>query len=159
MKSGLPWNLSGVDKETREAVIEAATDFRPHRRRMAEPGAGENFAEPELGPSAEPDTEDASDIAGAIERLTRRLGGMDDASRAGINALPDRLDEIEHHISRLAKQAGAERRRSMHAISTMVRDLARDADNADENARTMVEGLRARATAASQRWPTRAPAT
>ncbi|MEJ0011975.1 MAG: peptidoglycan-binding protein [Bauldia sp.] len=151
MKSGLPWNLSGVDKETREAVIEAARLSGLTVGEWLNQVLGENFAEPELGASAEPESEDASDIAGAIERLTKRLGGMDDASRAGINALPDRLDEIEHHISRLAKQVGTERKRSMHAISTMVRELARDADNADENARTMVEGLRARATAASQK--------
>ena len=77
---------------------------------------------------------------------------MDDASRAGIAGLPDRLDEIEHHISRLAnmRREGGERTRSLKGISAMVKALARDVDNADERARPWSR-LRARTTGFAER--------
>ncbi|HVY19425.1 MAG TPA: peptidoglycan-binding protein [Bauldia sp.] len=150
MKSGLPWNLSGVDKETREAVIEAARISGLTVGEWLNQVLGENFAEPDLERPPEPETDEAGEIAAAIERLTQRLGGLEDATRAAIPNLPDRLDQIEHHISRLSKQGGAERKRTMQGISGMVADLARDADNADESARALIEGQRARAGAAAR---------
>ena len=50
MKSGLPWNLSGVDKETREAVIEAARLSGLSVGEWLNQVLGGNFAEPELDP-------------------------------------------------------------------------------------------------------------
>ncbi len=154
MKAGRPWNLNGVDKDTREAVIEAARLSGLTVGQWLNQVLGENFAEPELGEGsalpapAEPDDDgDTASLAKAIERLTRRLAAMDEASRASIASLPDRLDEIEHNISRLSslRQTGAERARSLKGVADMVRALVRDADNADERARSMVEGLKARA--------------
>ncbi|MEO8677296.1 MAG: hypothetical protein ABI569_17090, partial [Casimicrobiaceae bacterium] len=149
MKSGLPWNLSGVDKETREAVIEAARLSGLSVGEWLNQVLGGNFAEPELDP---PPENEAGEIAQSIERLTQRLGAMDDVSRAGIAGLPDRLDDIEHHIGRLSnmRMDGAERTRSIRGIATLVKELARDVDNADERARTMVEGLRARTATVPQ---------
>ena len=156
MKAGLPWNLSGVDKDTREAVIEAARLSGMTVGQWLNQALGENFAEPDLGDdssSQPPADEDAAAIAKAIERLTERLGAMDDASRSSINGLPNRLDEIEHRISRLSslRQTGAERQRSLKGVADLVRDLSRDVDNADERARSMVEGIRARGASAASK--------
>ncbi|HVZ14240.1 MAG TPA: peptidoglycan-binding protein [Bauldia sp.] len=156
MKAGRPWNLSGVDKDTREAVIEAARLSGLSVGQWLNQVLGENFAEPDLGegnpppPAADDET---TALAKAIDRLTRRLGSMDEASRASIAALPDRLDEIEHNISRLSsdRQTGAERARSLKGVAELVSALARDVDNADERARSMVEGLKARAAGAAPR--------
>jgi localization factor PodJL len=151
MKSGLPWNLSGVDKETREAVMEAARLSGMTVGEWLNQVLGENFAEPELGRAPEAEPDEATEIAGAIERLTQRLGSLPDGVRGSIADLPNRLDQIEHYISRLAKQGGAERRRTMQAISSLVAELTRDAEYADETARAAVEGVRARAAAGSAR--------
>ena len=158
MKAGRPWNLSGVDNETREAVIEAARLSGLSVGQWLNQVLGENFAEPDLGEATAPrpaaaDDDDTAALARAIERLTRRLGSMDEASRATIAALPDRLDEIEHNISRLSslRQTGAERARSLKGVAELISALARDVDNADERARSMVEGLKARAASGAPR--------
>ena len=151
MKSGLPWNLRGVDEETRAAVIEAARlsglSVSDWLNQVLGDHVPESEAAPETPSPRASDDSEAGALARSIEKLTQRLGAMDDTSRAAISGLADRLDEIERHISRVsdAGQPGGDRARSLKGVSAMVKDLAREIDNADERARSMVEGLRARA--------------
>ena len=66
---------------------------------------------------------------------------MDDRSRATVPNLIRRLDEIEQ---RLALQAESGRTDgSLKGVSAMVEKLARDIEDADERARSMIEGQRA----------------
>ena len=157
MKSGLSWNLRGVDDETREAVLEAArrsglTVGEWLNQVLAEDGV--EHGEPEDTPPPQADEPEpgedrqAANLAEAIERLTKRLAAMDDKARASITDLKDRLDGIESHVGTLSGPAtSAEWARSMATASAMVADLAREIDNADERARSTIEGLAARAAA------------
>ena len=159
MKSGLPWNLRGVDEKTREAVIEAArlsglsvTDWLSQV--LGDHARDDETTSDASVRGANADT-DANALAHSIERLTQRLGAMDDNSRAAISGLADRLDDIERQISRVPEtgRAGGDRSRSLQGVQAMVKDLAREIDNADERARSMVEGLRARTAQPAPRVP------
>ncbi len=136
MKSGMPWSLRGVDKETREAIHTAARRAGLTVNEWLNNTVGEPESE---APDA--DNDHPSAIAAALDRLTARLRAMDDRSRATVPNLIRRLDEIEQ---RLAVQAETGRTDgSLKGVSAMVEKLARDIEDADERARTMIEGQRA----------------
>ena len=136
MKSGMPWSLRGMDEETREAIHTAA------RRAGLTVNEWLNNTVGELESQApDADNDHPSAIAAALDRLTARLRAMDDRSRATVPNLIRRLDEIEQ---RLAVQAESGRTDgSLKGVSAMVEKLARDIEDADERARTMIEGQRA----------------
>jgi localization factor PodJL len=135
MKSGTPWSSRGIDEETRKAIREAA--------RRAGLSVSEWLNNQAAEDEVSPDPDDASRIAAALDRLTVRLRNMDAASRASVPQLAGRLDQIEQHLGSLpANDQTGERGRRLRGVSAMVEQLARDIDNADERARSMVEGLR-----------------
>jgi localization factor PodJL len=136
MKSGMPWSLRGVDDETREAIHTAARRAGLTVSEWLNNTVGEPESE-----AADADNDHPSAIAAALHRLTARLRAMDDRSRATVPNLIRRLDEIEQ---RLAVQAETGRTDgSLKGVSAMVEKLARDIEDADERARTMIEGQRA----------------
>lgn len=146
MKSGFTFNLKDMDAETRSAITEAArlsgiTVADWLKRVMAEKEAA---AEAEAPVTSE--AQAASELARSMQALTGRIAAMDDASRSAVSALPSRLDAIEQHIGRLssAGRSKSERSRLIQETAQMVRDLAREVDNADEQARSMIEGLPSR---------------
>src|SRR5665213_1577998 len=141
MKSGFSFNLKDMDAETRTAISEAArisglTVADWLKRVMAERDAGGS-------PGASGDAQAAADLARSMQTLTSRIAAMDATARAAISALPGRLDAIEQHIARLSApgRASGERARLLQETAIMVSDLAREIDDADERARSMVEGL------------------
>ena len=90
--------------------------------------------------------------ASSIAELTRRIRAMDVSSRAATSGLKDRLDEIEEKLGRADQGSGDDERRmqSLKGVSVLVDKLARELDNADETARSTVEGLRRRAAATAE---------
>lgn len=79
----------------------------------------------------------AGAAAEAVTGLVRRINALDSGARSQIHGLSERLEEIEVGL----RAAGA-RPASLKGVTTMVDRLARDIDDADENARSTVEGLR-----------------
>jgi localization factor PodJL len=162
MKSAMPWNIKGIDEETREAAREAARNSglsvsewlnQTIAKRAAEEGIDPAWREADDDPSR--DEDELRKVAGSLADLTRRIRAMDANSRAAISGLKDRLDEIEEHLGR-ANDAGTpsgRRTGQLQGVSAMVDSLAREIDNADEAARSMVEGLRARAAAVPRGTP------
>ena len=136
MKSGMPWSLRGVDEETREAIYTAARRAGLTVNEWLDNTVGEE----EFGGAADTDNDHPSAIAAALDRLTRRLRSMDDRSRATVPNLIRRLDEIEQRLARRAD--GGRSDGSLKGVSAMVEKLARDIEDADERARTMIEGQR-----------------
>ena len=138
MKSGLSWNLRGVDEGTREAVIEAArrsglTVGQWLNTVLAEEGI--EHGEPEDIPAAtaeappeDPTTRDAAQLAEAIEGVTRRLGQLDQAARAAIPDLRERLDAVERHVAVLSDEGlAAEAQRALLSdVSALIDSLAAD---------------------------------
>jgi localization factor PodJL len=157
MKSGIPWNIKGIDEEARQAALEAARHAgvplnewlnQAIARRAAEEGVDpENLARE----SAASDDE-LRNVASSIVELTRRIRAMDVSSRTAISGLKDRLDEIEDKLGGADQGGGDDDRRmqSLKGVSALVDKLARELDNADESARSTVEGLRVRAAGASE---------
>ncbi|MEJ0096889.1 MAG: hypothetical protein WDM84_01530 [Bauldia sp.] len=146
----MPWNLKGVDAETREAITEAARLSGLPVAEWLKQVLGERYADPPAERQAQPDEAGAAaDLARSMQALTERIAAMDQGSRTAISALPRRLDAIEQHIGRLAgaPRSKGERARLLGEATAMVTELAREIDNADEQARSMVEGLRGRAPA------------
>jgi hypothetical protein len=100
MKSGIPWNIKGIDEEARQAALEAARHAgvplnewlnQAIARRAAEEGVDpENLARESAGSDDE-----LRNVASSIVELTRRIRAMDVSSRTAISGLKDRLDEIE----------------------------------------------------------------
>ena len=92
-------------------------------------------------------------LANAITRLSQRIGAMDANSRTAISGLKERIDEIEASLHAVPEPDGLDeaRARSLESISAMVEQLAREIDNADETARSTVEGLRARVSSSLRR--------
>jgi localization factor PodJL len=157
MKSGVPWSIGGIDEETREAARLAAErsglSVSEWLNRTIAERAG-------IAASAkrEDDTRDDADraLGDAVDKLTRRLRSMDDPSRAALSGLKSRLDEIEQGLEalpRLRKGTG-DRARVIKTIAGLVAELTRELDNADENARRMIEGLRDRTQAVAGRQST-----
>src|SRR5260221_10175284 len=123
MKSGIPWNVRGVDEETGEAVIEAARrsgmsvgQWLNHV--LADDGIEHGEPEDTPGIPAADQTQEAAELAETIERLTRRLGSLDDKARASIPGLKDRLDEIERHVGDLsdASRTAREQAQSLRGV-------------------------------------------
>ena len=137
MKSGMPWSLRGVDEETREAIYKAAQRAGLTVSEWLNSTAGGG----EFGGTADTDNDHPSAIAAALDRLTTRLRSMDDRSRATVPNLIRRLDEIERRLA--GQSEGARADGSLKGVSAMVEKLARDIEDADESARTMIEGQRA----------------
>ena len=137
MKSGMPWSLRGVDEETREAIYTAA---RRAGLTVSE-WLNNTVGEGEFGGPPDTDHDHPSAIAAALDRLTARLRSMDDRSRATVPNLIRRLDEIEQRLARQSE--GGRTDGSLKGVSAMVEKLARDIEDADERARTMIEGQRA----------------
>ncbi len=136
MKSGMPWNLRGMDEETREAIYTAA---RRAGLTVSE-WLNNTVGEGEFGGAPAADSDHPSAIAAALDRLTTRLRSMDDRSRATVPNLIRRLDEIEQRLARQSE--GGRTDGSLKGVSAMVEKLARDIEDADERARTMIEGQR-----------------
>jgi localization factor PodJL len=92
MKSGIPWNIKGIDEEARQAALEAARHAgvplnewlnQAIARRAAEEGVDpENLARE----SAASDDE-LRNVASSIVELTRRIRAMDVSSRTAISGL------------------------------------------------------------------------
>jgi localization factor PodJL len=149
MKSGVPWNIRGIDEETREAARLAARRSGQSvaewlNRTIAERAAELGIDTSDEDEAAPPPLDETGDLARALDRMTRRIRAMDETSRSALSGLEERLDEIERHLVDLPRlSAGTgERARSLRGVSAMVADLSRDLDDVDERARRRVEGLR-----------------
>src|SRR5260221_2222453 len=149
MKSDIPWNLRRVDEEAREAVIEAARrsgmsvgQWLNHV--LADDGIEHGEPEDTPGIPAADQTQEAAELAETIERLTRRLGSLDDKARASIPGLKDRLDEIERHVGDLsdASRTAREQAQSLRGVQAGVAPLSREGDHAAEPARSLPPGRR-----------------
>ena len=158
MKSGMPWSIRGIDDETREAARAAARQagvpVSEWLNDLISERASEEGILPVSGGSPEDDGEAA--LAEAVSRLDTRIRSLGGSrSMAGLRA---DLDEIERHLARLAQMepGGWERETAVRDVAAMVEALSRDIDNADERARTTVEGLTGKAaTRISARPPER----
>ncbi len=137
MKSGMPWSLREIDEETRDAIYKAARRAGLTVNEWLNNTVGEG----EPGRAPDSDSDHPSAIAAALDRLTTRLRSMDDRSRATVPNLIRRLDEIERRLARQSE--GGRTDGSLKGVSAMVEKLARDIEDADERARTMIEGQRA----------------
>jgi localization factor PodJL len=133
MKSGLSWNLRGVDQGTREAVIEAArrsglTVGQWLNSVLADDGVEHDEPDDIPTTASDGDTRDAAELAMAIEKVTKRLGALDDAARASIPRLKDRLDEIETRVGELsdADLDMSTQRTLLTRVSTLIDTLATD---------------------------------
>ena len=157
MKSGIPWSIKGIDEEARLAALEAARQAglslnewlnQAIARHAAEEGVDPQFFARE---GRESDNE-LRNLASSIAELTRRIRAMDVSSRAATSGLKDRLDEIEEKLGRADQGSGDDQRRmqSLKGVSVLVDKLARELDNADETARSTVEGLRRRAAGTAE---------
>ena len=139
MKSGMSWSLREIDEETREAIYKAARRAGLTVNEWLDNTVGEGEFGGDSGGGS--DTDHPSAIAAALDRLTTRLRSMDDRSRATVPNLIRRLDEIEQRLARQSE--GGRTDGSLKGVSAMVEKLARDIEDADERARTMIEGQRA----------------
>jgi localization factor PodJL len=145
MKSGMPWGLSDIDELTRATAEEAARQAGMTLDEWLRGAVAERAAEEGIRPEAEiaardVEDEDALVLADAVARLSDRIRRMSPAVRpyAGVH---QRLAEIEAELDR-ARERGGERQ-TLPGITRMVERLARDLDDADETARSTVEGIRA----------------
>ena len=153
MKTGASWDIRGIDDDIRRAARHAArrsglsieewlndaitreaddNDTMPSRRVHEDSG------------NVEPD---AVAVTAALQRLTRRIRAMDENARAALTDLHGRLDEIVQRLGSIAslRSEPAVVAPSLRGVASIVDELSRDIDNADEKARSSVEGLRARA--------------
>ncbi len=136
MKSGMPWSLKGVDEETREAIYEAA--------RRAGLSVSEWLNSNVGGAERDTGRDGPAVIAASLERLAGRVRSMDDTSRAAVPGLSRRLGEIERVLDGLSEgRSGNAENDALKGVSSMIEKLARDIEDADERARTMIEGQRA----------------
>ena len=154
----MSWSIGSVDDETREAAQKAARRSgmsldewlrRVVAERASEDGAG--TARRRASPPASDD--DIGAVAASVARLARRIRSMDASERAAISGLRGRLDEIERHLGRAHRSDSRSEMRtaSLRDVSAMVDRLARDLDNADETARSIIEGIGERGHAAASR--------
>ncbi len=146
MKSGTPWSIK-VDDEARERALEAARRADMSLSEWLQQAIAERASEEGVPPG--PDRADrhgddeAQALAVSVLRLTRRIKAMDADARSAIFGLKERLDEIEanlERVSRIEQQRGGSG--ALQSVTAMVNRLARELDNADETARSTVEGLR-----------------
>lgn len=146
MKSGMSWSIK-VDDEARAAAQEAARRSGVSldewlRRAIADHATKVGLADQGGGQGRDDDQLRA--VAESVVRLARRVQAMRAEARSAVTGLTGRLGEIEAALSRVgdAARAGAADRESLGRIVAMVDRLAGDLDDADESARTTIEGLR-----------------
>lgn len=158
MKSGVPWSIRGIDDDIREAARAAARRSGLSVSEWLNDLIAEQAAVDRAAPRRSHHDRDDGDVypeadavTDAVQSLTRRIRAMDENSRAALSGLQDRLDEIEDYLGVAARAGGrsTERARSLKGVATIVDELSREMDNADETARSSVEGLRKRAPAKS----------
>jgi hypothetical protein len=165
MKSGKAWSVQSLDDRAQDAATEAARQAglslnewlnQAIARRAAEEGAAR--PSPDDEDEAESDDELGA-VTDAVAKLTRRIRAMDQNSRAAISGLKGRIDEIEGNLGSVPDRGARDERRarSLKGVTAMVDRLAREIDNADETARSTIEGLRARVGAVGRREPVAPP--
>jgi len=145
MKSGIPWSIK-VDDDARETALEAARRAGMTLSEWLQKAIAEHASEEDVPPASETPEEDGNHdveaVTEAVKRLVRRLQAMDTDARLAISDLKGRLDEIERTLSRAAGTGpGRKGADSLKGVTAMVNRLARDLDDADETARSTVEGL------------------
>ncbi|HMN85009.1 MAG TPA: hypothetical protein PKA74_03335, partial [Bauldia sp.] len=148
----MSWNIDQVDDETRRAAEAAARQAGvPLEEWLRRAIALSPAAAPPRSRPAE--TDDLAAVAGSIARLARRVRAMSKGERAAVAGLSGRLDEIERQLGRLhdSERRGEPASGSLRDLNVMVGRLARDIEDADERARSMVEGIGARAAASGAR--------
>ena len=159
MKSGVPWSIRGIDDDIREAARAAARRSGVSVSEWLNDLIAEQAAADRATPRRSHHDKDdggfypeADAVTDAVQSLTRRIRAMDENSRAALSGLQDRLDEIEDYLGVAARAGGrsTERARSLKGVATIVDELSREMDNADETARSSVEGLRKRAPAKNE---------
>ena len=158
MKSGVSRGLEGIDDDTRAAAQEAARQAGMTLGQWLEQAIADRAAEEGLRRDAEDDIAAREDrevdaVAESIARLTRRIHAMEPAARSAVTGLSGRLDEIEAQLGRAqtVDVPGERRSRSLKGVTDMVDRLAREIDDADETARSMVEGQKAKIRPAPRR--------
>lgn len=152
MKIGAPWSIKGIDDDIRDAAHRAArrsglTVAEWLNQAIAHQSNADGIAPRWRDHEDQDDSEaDFVAVAAALQRLTRRIRAMDKNSRAALTDLHSRLDEIVNRLGSIAQIRGEPSAvtPSLRGIATIVDDLSRDIDNADEKARSTVEGLRRR---------------
>src|SRR4051812_38263220 len=127
MKSGVPWSIRGIDDETRAAALAAARrsglSVSEWLNEIIAEHAGEEGVFTRREDDSEFEGEDDSDraVAAAVERLTRRIRAMDEASRSALTGLTGRLDEIARNLGALPRlpRGTSERARSLRSVTAM----------------------------------------
>lgn len=153
MKSGPTWNITDLDDDARDAAIAAARRAGMSVNDWLNQAVARRVAEET--PVRAPPERDADAallaVAESVSDLTRRIRSMDSSARTGIAGLKGRLSEIEENLGRASELPAERRDRSLRGVSALVERLNRDIDNADESARSQIEGMRSRVTAAEPR--------
>jgi localization factor PodJL len=148
MKSGPTWNVTDLDDEARDAAIAAARRAGMSVNDWLNQAVARRIIEeaPARGRAGEADDEALLAATESVAALTRRIRAMDSGARTGIAGLKGRLSEIEENLGRAGELPGDRRTRSLRGVTALVDRLNRDIDNADESARSQVEGMRSRAS-------------
>ncbi len=142
----MPWSIK-VDDDARETALDAARRSGMTLSEWLQKAIAEHAAEESIPPAPETPEEDGDDdveaVTEAVKRLVRRLKAMDADARLAISGLKERLDEIEATLGRAGGTGpgGGKGAESLKGVAAMVNRLARDIDDADETARSTVEGL------------------
>lgn len=143
----MSWNIDQVDDGTRRAAEAAAREAGLSldewlRRAIALRAAAEVSGRSRpVGPA--PRSDDLAAIADSVARLARRVRAMDAGERAAVVGLGGRLDEIERALGRLyeSERRGERPASLLRDLTALVGRLGRDLDDADERARSTVEGI------------------
>lgn len=142
MKSGTTWNIRDLDGDARDAAIAAARRAgMPVNDWLNQAVARQVAEQVPASPPEEDDDEALQAVAESVADLTRRIRMMDTGTRKGISGLKGRLGEIEEGLGRASDLPGSRRARSLRGVTELVDRLNRDIDNADESARSQIEGL------------------
>lgn len=80
-------------------------------------------------------------LAGALERLTRRVRAMDENSRAVLADIHARLDGLVERLDAKTATERSDEEPLLEDVGAIIGDLLHGLDNADETARSTVEGL------------------
>jgi localization factor PodJL len=147
MKSGPTWNVTDLDEDARDAAVAAARRAGMSVNDWLNQAVARRVAEETPTRSRAGETGDDALLAAteSVAALTRRIRAMDSGTRTGIAGLKGRLSEIEENLGRASELPGERGARSLRGVTALVDRLNRDLDNADESARSQVEGFRSRA--------------
>ncbi len=150
MKSGKAWGAHSMDDDGHKTAGEAGPSLDEQLKRAI----SERFAAASQGAAPRQDDLELHAITEAVEHLKRRISALDPAFRAVIPGLDERLANIGRHLDHLAatRVETGERARSLKEVSAMVDTLRREVDDADEFARSTIEGRHGR-TAEAPRAP------